>query len=876
MKVIFQSHSTRDLLHNWLGNSLEIIAGFFFHHRGSAIQKSLEGVLRSLILQILAPIRDPFVKRHQPILEEYVSIKEQLGRHKTTLLRAKDMMSSTVRMLEGVREELSRLRLNKRNIHYSSADKTLELEARQQVLETEEAGHREEILKLERQIHSIALGLKILEEQSKRSDSNPESKFLSDVAQRFRDTSGSSDRLIPRLEGILRQLLGQRIMAIDLVLFFDALDEFDGHDETIGRFMKSLINGSAGSKTRVKICMSSRPTPALQAHFGPYPGFAIQNHTKPDIQEYATRSVPVSPGIRGPDELVRQLVPTIIERANGVFLWVKLAIKVLLETAEIPGSASLSVLEKKLEELPDDLLKFYELIVGRITRANRLRTFALLELLIHHKGPSATASQIRDAVLVSDCETFDEAVDVLDGLDTPEENKGAEAHDESRIRDDIHTWSGGLVEIKLQHGVARPQLMHQTVAEFVMGPWFKKLVVGNHLASLLQENGHSFYVKHWIAERALTARKLSPPVERSLLGEGSVGHLGSYIDMDWGWKCISSDRLSHWANLLTSYENAPWAVQQRNKMRELAYHAVQSELTTGKSQYKYLSSVRYEALHLFGNSSINDNWTDLFFLFITSFSLTLCLRDGLQQIKNALTQSSETRWPLLSSLIFFPPMGKFEPRFLKTIQLLFDAGFKMRLDPDFFPRILTELWARRISSDGSEAFDSRLPSSALIELANLALTHGQDPNINLTLFSSMGINKCRPLHIAPPPIAKMLLQHDANPLLAVYTPSSSLHLRPIHWIFQHPKEFPESSRLECLQRYEMCTMLANSGGITAGIDYDAGIEESLGEFEAQGYDTMVIREQLACAGVYAKWDSIPGRLRHWWHGKFRSVRRRER
>jgi len=872
MKLIFQSPSTRELLHNWLGNSVEMIAGFFFHHRGSAIQKSLEGVLRSLVLQILAPIQDPFIKRHRPVVDKFLSLKERLGHLKTTLLRQKDMLSDTSQMLEGVREELSRQRPNRKNTQYPSAHEILELEAKKQALETEEVGHREEILELERQIHSITLDLKILEEQSKRPDSRPKLKFLGDVAQRFRDTSGSSDRLVPRLEGILRQLLGQNIVAIDLVLFFDALDEFDGHDNTIGRFMKSIIDGSARSKTRVKVCMSSRPTPALKAHFGSYPGFAIQNHTKRDIQEYASRAVPVLPGIRGPDEFVRQLVPIIIDRANGVFLWVKLAIKVLLETAEITRSASLSVLEKKLEELPDDLLKFYELIVERISRANRRRTFALLELLICHKGASTMASWIRDAVLVSDCETVDEAVDILNDLPT--------LGDESSVRDDIHTWSGGLVEIKVQHGIARAQLMHQTVAEFIMGPWFKKVVVGSHLATLLQENGHSFYVKHWIAERALAARKMSSRRLR-LVGEGSIGHLGSYMKTDWGSKCISSDRLSlQWESSQRSDDtNAPLThtvAQERDNLRELAQHAVQSELTTGKSQYKFLSGVRYDKLNLFCDLSTNDNQNYLFLLFVTSLSLNLCLRDSLQQAivgsKNAFAQSSEARWPLLSSLVFFSPVGKFEPRFLKTVQLLLETRFPLRLDPDFFPRILAELWARRLWSESSEVLWS-IPSPALIELANSALAHGQDPNVKLTLFSSIGITHCRPLHVAPPTISKTLIQQNANPLLAAYTPSSSLHLRPIHWIFQHPKEFLEPYRLECLQRYEMCIILANAGGITGDIDYNVGVEESLKEFEARGYNTSVIRQQLEWAGVYGKWDWGSGRLRHWWHGKSRFVRR---
>jgi len=53
--------------------------------------------------------------------------------------------------------------------------------------------------------------------------------------------------------------------------------------------------------------------------------------------------------------------------------------------------------------------------------------------------------------------------------------------------------SGRLVEVL---GDDTPQLMHQTVYDFVTGLGFKELVLSD-LAKITTENGHSFHLKHY-------------------------------------------------------------------------------------------------------------------------------------------------------------------------------------------------------------------------------------------------------------------------------------------------------------------------------------------------------------------------------------------
>ncbi|KAK6064177.1 SERAC1 [Seiridium cupressi] len=53
MKFIFQDKRTSDLLHSWNGDGMTRVA-FFFHYRGTTLQKSFEDLLRSILSQIIS------------------------------------------------------------------------------------------------------------------------------------------------------------------------------------------------------------------------------------------------------------------------------------------------------------------------------------------------------------------------------------------------------------------------------------------------------------------------------------------------------------------------------------------------------------------------------------------------------------------------------------------------------------------------------------------------------------------------------------------------------------------------------------------------------------------------------------------------------
>lgn len=821
MKFIFESQRTWEILHNWRTGSLEVKAGFFFHHRGSALQKSFEGVLRSLVTQILAAYYEPYRIKHEPTLKKYRRLqqaREKLQRESDGT--RKRLMSS----LEAVSTEISALRVIDRvsdgllptagAIHDEEQSRTTDtmhdrklsklLDRRAKITERLSNAEREHEYKLS----SIRASVAALAAQFQPHSDDPVAKFLARVAGGFGEGRGG---MIPKLERALSQLLDQDVQKTDLVLFFDALDEFDGHLDLICRFLKGLVICPQSSLTTVKICFSSRPWEPLKEHFSAFPGFSLQNYTKSDMEEFAARSVAKA---QITDPRVMRLVPDIIARANGVFLWVKLALKVLFDTAATTPTATLpGVLEKKLNELPDDLFEFYKLIISRISRNNRRHTFALLELLARRLGSQNTVIQIWSATIIASCSTYRQAEDELNRaypgqfrrqvapplvlLPTKPSDEGEQA------RKDIAAWSGGLVEVKRDHDADYLELMHQTVLEFATSLECKRIVLGD-LASFIYENGHSFYLKYLILCQAWEPIDFWDLVE-TRKKQYRIGRRNGVAGVN-----LVSEVVKH-----------------------IAHHAEASELTTGMSHFDFIydvcSNISYN-----GGTKLSWSKDDVFLSVAASCGLTLCLRDWLGRPASSEpgVEAPEQGLPLLQALVFRPSTTPFAERHLTTIRLILEKGYLVNQEPEFLAWLYREDWESR-----SHHRDRVIPDSTLFELTKLVLEHGADPNFEIiSLFSSGGmiISPARPLHIAPPRLASELIRHGANS-----DPSSNGRGTALDWVV-NPEAYGLRylDNLDAAERYERCQILVKAGEVLSRSTSVDAWALMLNEFDSMGYDTQ--------------------------------------
>lgn len=71
MKWLVEESRTTKLLELWAGNKRLLIADYFFWSSGSGVQKSLSGLLRSLLYQLLLQWQDPVFRISPPRWRSY-------------------------------------------------------------------------------------------------------------------------------------------------------------------------------------------------------------------------------------------------------------------------------------------------------------------------------------------------------------------------------------------------------------------------------------------------------------------------------------------------------------------------------------------------------------------------------------------------------------------------------------------------------------------------------------------------------------------------------------------------------------------------------------------------------------------------------------
>ncbi|KAK4449187.1 hypothetical protein QBC34DRAFT_425918 [Podospora aff. communis PSN243] len=168
---------------------------------------------------------------------------------------------------------------------------------------------------------------------------------------------------LPRLRRALDRLVSQTAFDIKFAFFIDGLDEYAGAYSEIIETVKQI-----SGRENVKICVSSRPLIPFEKAFASLPNLVLQNLTYDDIFLYVDKKLSQSnrmdelekdePGLR------RDLTSAIVEKASGVFLWVYLVVRSLMD-----GLGNYDVgadLKRRLEDLPVELEELYWHMVDRV------------------------------------------------------------------------------------------------------------------------------------------------------------------------------------------------------------------------------------------------------------------------------------------------------------------------------------------------------------------------------------------------------------------------------------------------------------------------------------------------------------------------------
>lgn len=165
-----------------------------------------------------------------------------------------------------------------------------------------------------------------------------------------------------------------------LALFIDGLDEFQVADNF--RYLLSFLE-TVQSEGGAKVCTSSREWNAFTDHFRRGPSLRLQDLTRNDIQQYIydhlSNSVAYAELKTFNTEDVDRLLESLLSKASGVFLWVRIVTEVVL--AGMEAGQTVKELNASVEQLPPDLSDLYQGIWESLDSKDQISVARLLRIL---------------------------------------------------------------------------------------------------------------------------------------------------------------------------------------------------------------------------------------------------------------------------------------------------------------------------------------------------------------------------------------------------------------------------------------------------------------------------------------------------------------
>ncbi|KAM7189659.1 hypothetical protein V8F33_009907 [Rhypophila sp. PSN 637] len=188
---------------------------------------------------------------------------------------------------------------------------------------------------------------------------------------------------VPDLDEAFKRLANAKELPAAVGLIIDGLDEYDASNAEQMAMAENLRRASYSPN--LKILVSSRPEDAFETIFRDSAKLRLHELTELDRQTYTSdklKAVPRFSTIATEAEQAR-LIDLIVERSEGIFLWVKLAVETVSQ--EIDLSMNTARLEKVVEEIPSgnkELSRLFDHILrNRIPPKHRLLGYGLLQTM---------------------------------------------------------------------------------------------------------------------------------------------------------------------------------------------------------------------------------------------------------------------------------------------------------------------------------------------------------------------------------------------------------------------------------------------------------------------------------------------------------------
>ena len=160
-------------------------------------------------------------------------------------------------------------------------------------------------------------------------------------------------------------VIEQDCIPLKLCLLVDGLDEYDGDHEELSESFKEV---TAKQNSSVKASLSSRPWSVFRDCFEGCLKLRVQDLTFDDIELYVSDKMHRNSAFQRlslkDHKAAQMLIRATVERAEGVFLWVWLVVKSLLNG--ISNRDTISDLRKRLQSIPTELEPLHRLLINQI------------------------------------------------------------------------------------------------------------------------------------------------------------------------------------------------------------------------------------------------------------------------------------------------------------------------------------------------------------------------------------------------------------------------------------------------------------------------------------------------------------------------------
>jgi hypothetical protein len=161
-------------------------------------------------------------------------------------------------------------------------------------------------------------------------------------------------------------------------IFIDGLDEFEETEIMDYKDLVEDLEEWVKTSSNVKIILSSREYNRFLQSFNKVQRIRLQDLTKDDISIYVSDRLRDSESLRPED--IQELLNMIVQKADGVFLWVSLVVKLLRKGIE--DRLRLPALRNRVSSVPKKLKDLFAHLLDQIDEGDRNKAYSVFAVAI--------------------------------------------------------------------------------------------------------------------------------------------------------------------------------------------------------------------------------------------------------------------------------------------------------------------------------------------------------------------------------------------------------------------------------------------------------------------------------------------------------------